>query len=55
MRGTTKKNMQGHLSEKWFSSITPKDSGEVFKSILNLYKEYHDQLYFETNVMKHLF
>jgi hypothetical protein len=38
MRGTYKKNMQGHLSEQWFRSINPKDNVIVFENILKLYK-----------------
>ena len=42
MRGTTTKNMQGHLSEHWFRSITSKDSSIVFENILKLYKSHYD-------------
>jgi len=41
MKGTTVKNMQGHLSEQWFRSINSKNTKDLFVSILKLYREYY--------------
>ena len=42
MKGTSLKNLPGHLAEQWFRSTVTKDGPSVFKSLIHILKSFKE-------------